>query len=298
MNNVIPKRTPLVIAAEINTIKQQTSRVLLANAIEIGRRLKEAKDLLPHGEWGDWLKESVSYSQRTAQRLIQLFQEYGKKQLASLDSNDGSNASLVTHLTYTQAIILLRIPEEEREEFIEKHDIESMTKSELQQAVKDRDQAIEDKNALQKDLDAKSSEITQLTDQAKRLQKQVEDCQAKYVAEQEKVTSTLKELEAAAKEEVPSAKETAELENKLQAEKSQSPISKADAQFTIHRDVILNAFNELSQILSTLNRIDPEIKENYREKLHTLLQNLAKQIEVWPPIVKTNLEINTGSSGS
>ncbi|EHQ91264.1 DUF3102 domain-containing protein [Desulfosporosinus youngiae] len=298
MNNVISKRTPLVIAAEINTIKHQTSRVLLANAIEIGRRLKEAKDLFPHGEWGDWLKESVSYSQRTAQRLIQLFQEYGKKQLASLDSNDGSNASLVTHLTYTQAIILLRIPEEEREEFIEKHDIESMTKSELQQAVKDRDQAIEDKNALQKDLDAKSSEITQLTDQAKRLKKQVEDCQANYVAEQEKVTSTLKELEAAAKEEVPSAKETAELENKLQAEKSQSPISKADAQFTIHRDVILNAFNELSQILSALNRIDPEIKENYREKLHTLLQNLAKQIEVWPPIVKTNLEINTGSSGS
>ncbi|KUO78350.1 MAG: hypothetical protein APF81_02885 [Desulfosporosinus sp. BRH_c37] len=34
--------------------------ILITNAIEIGRRLKEAKGLLPHGEWGKWLKESVS----------------------------------------------------------------------------------------------------------------------------------------------------------------------------------------------------------------------------------------------
>lgn len=297
MNNVIPERTPPVIAAEINTIKQQTSRVLLANAIEIGRRLKEAKELLPHGEWGEWLKESVSYSQRTAERLMKLFQEYGAKQLASPDSDSNPKSTLVSILTYTQALILLGIPEEERDKFIESHDLENMTKSELQQAVKDRDQAIEDKNALQKDLDAKSSEIIQLTDQAKHLEKQVEDYQAKYVAEQEKVTSKLKELEAAVKEEAPSAKEIAE-PDKLQAEKSQASIAKADEQFTIHRDNILNAFKELSQILSALNRIDPEIKENYREKLYTMLQNLAKQMEVWPPIIRTNLTINTRPSGS
>ncbi|SHJ13585.1 hypothetical protein SAMN02746098_05227, partial [Desulfosporosinus lacus DSM 15449] len=53
---------------------------------------------------------------------------------------------------------------------------------------------------------------------------------------------------------------------------------------------------ELSQILSALNRIDPEIKENYREKLHTMLQNLAKHVEVWPPIITSNLSINTTHS--
>jgi len=293
--NPSTERTPLVIAAEINTIKQQTSRVLLANAIDIGRRLKEAKNLLSHGDWGEWLKESVSYSQRTAQRLIQLFQEYGTKELASRDSNDNSNASPVTHLTYTQAIILLGIPEEEREEFMEKHDVESMTKSELQQAVKDRDQAIQAKKDLQKDLDAKSSKISQLTAQTKNLEEQVNEYKSKYSAEQEKIALKQKESETV-KEEVPFSQEIAELENKLQTEKGKSSISKADAQFIIHRDIILNAYKELLAILSTLNRIDPEIKENYREKLHTMLHNVAKNVEVWPPIITTNLSMNTTHS--
>ncbi|KJR44243.1 Protein export cytoplasm protein SecA ATPase RNA helicase [Desulfosporosinus sp. I2] len=105
--------------------------------------MKEAKDLLLYGEWGKWLKESVSYSQRTADRLMQLCEEYGTKLIASPDSEGNLNSSLVTNLTYTQALILLGIPEEEREEFIAEHDVKSMNKLELQQAVKDRDLAIQ-----------------------------------------------------------------------------------------------------------------------------------------------------------
>jgi len=65
----------------------------------------------------------------------------------------------VTNLTYIQALILLGIPEEEREEFIAEHDVESMTRVELQQAVKDRDQAIQEKKELQNALILKSSEL-------------------------------------------------------------------------------------------------------------------------------------------
>jgi len=104
-------RTPQGIAAEINRIKQQTFKIMLTNAMEIGKRLKEAKDLLPHGEWGKWLVESVSYSQRTANRLMQLFEEYGDKLFASGDDGDRSNSSAPTNLTYYQAILLLGIPE-------------------------------------------------------------------------------------------------------------------------------------------------------------------------------------------
>jgi len=43
------ERTPQVIAAEIIAIKNQTRKILLASAIEVGRRLAEAKALLPHG---------------------------------------------------------------------------------------------------------------------------------------------------------------------------------------------------------------------------------------------------------
>lgn len=56
MSDSITERTPLVIAVEVNTIKHQTEKVLLNNAIEIGRRLKEAKEMLQHGEWLTWLR--------------------------------------------------------------------------------------------------------------------------------------------------------------------------------------------------------------------------------------------------
>ena len=66
---------------------------------------------------------SVSYSQRTADRLMQLCEEYGMKLLTSPDNNGHPDSSPVTNLTYTQALFLLGIPEEEREEFIAEHDV-------------------------------------------------------------------------------------------------------------------------------------------------------------------------------
>ncbi len=76
-------RTPEIIAIEINSIKEQTKNIVLQNSIEIGRKLVEAKSLLPHGEWGKWLEKSVAYSQRTANDLMRIFNEYGSSQKAS-----------------------------------------------------------------------------------------------------------------------------------------------------------------------------------------------------------------------
>jgi len=77
MSDMITERTPFVIAAEINTIKYQTEKILLAGAVEIGRRLTEAKALLPHGEWSKWLEDQVNFTQRTAQNLMRIYEEYG-----------------------------------------------------------------------------------------------------------------------------------------------------------------------------------------------------------------------------
>jgi hypothetical protein len=48
--------------------------------------------LLPHGEWGKWLVESVSYFQRTADKLMQLFKEYGDKLFATSADDGRSNS--------------------------------------------------------------------------------------------------------------------------------------------------------------------------------------------------------------
>ena len=125
-------RTVEQIAVEINFYKAQT----VQNIIEIGRRLIEAKERLPHGEWADWLKDAVEFSQETANRFMRIAREY-------------SNSSPVTNLSYTKMLALLQVPEEDREAFLaESHlvngvpkTVEEMSKRELNQAIRERDQA-------------------------------------------------------------------------------------------------------------------------------------------------------------
>lgn len=41
-------------------------------AIAAGHALLEAKDLVPHGGWSEWLEQNVGFSERTARRYMQL----------------------------------------------------------------------------------------------------------------------------------------------------------------------------------------------------------------------------------
>jgi chromosome segregation ATPase len=145
-NTALATRTPAVIAAEINNIKEQTRKIALYNSVEIGRRLVEAKSLIPHGEWGEWLEVSVQYSQRTAENLMQIFEQYGADQITLLSDNVKSQA--FANLSYTQAVALLALPEEERENFVQGHDVESMSSRELKAAINDLKKAQEENTFL------------------------------------------------------------------------------------------------------------------------------------------------------
>ena len=100
-------RTIDTIAAEINGIKEQVRATVVSGAIEIGRRLKEAKSLVPYGEWGAWLERSVDYSERTAQNMMRIADEYGK-----------TDPQALADLSVTQAVLLLGVPAEERGAFL------------------------------------------------------------------------------------------------------------------------------------------------------------------------------------
>ncbi|MBE7018212.1 MAG: DUF3102 domain-containing protein, partial [Ruminococcaceae bacterium] len=102
------------ITAEIRTIKQSVGYLLLNSYIELGRRLVEAKELLPHGEWGAWLRDEAEFSQSTANNMMNIFREYGADQ-ASLFGE--AKSQTLGNLTYSKAVALLQVPAEEREEF-------------------------------------------------------------------------------------------------------------------------------------------------------------------------------------
>uniref|UniRef100_UPI002628896C DUF3102 domain-containing protein n=1 Tax=uncultured Flavonifractor sp. TaxID=1193534 RepID=UPI002628896C len=134
-----PARSVETVTLEIRTLQHQAQQMLLSYAIEIGRRLVEVKALLPHGQWGDYIKEQVGYSQSTANNLMRVFEEYGAPQQSMFGA--GANSQALGNLSYTKALRLLAIPADEREAFAEEHHVEELSTRQLEQAIKERDEA-------------------------------------------------------------------------------------------------------------------------------------------------------------
>lgn len=114
----------VTLAAEINAIKETVKQTATRAAIEIGKRLREAKSLVPYGSWGRWLAESVDYSERTAQNLMALAEEYG-----------GKETQAIAELPLTKAVLLLGVPGEEREAFLKEHEVEDMSTRALREEI-------------------------------------------------------------------------------------------------------------------------------------------------------------------
>lgn len=179
-------KTPDILAAEIRTIKAQTGRMVLNASIEVGRRLTEAKAKLPHGSWGEYLKNEVDYSPSQAQNLMRVFREYGSDQ----QSLFGGEAKSQTfgRLTFSQALSLLVIPDEdEREKFVLENDVEHMSVRELNEALKARDEA-EEKAA------AAEETARGLQQEAQRLQDALSEANTSAQAAEESLEATQREL--------------------------------------------------------------------------------------------------------
>ena len=139
VNAATPQREISVVTAEVRELKFKAQKMAVSFAIEIGRRLAEAKSILPHGAWGDWLEKEVEFSQSTAGNYMKVFTEYGDRQLSLFDVL--SNSQTIQNLDYTKALKLLAVPEDEREAFAEEVDAEHLSVRELEAAIRERNEA-------------------------------------------------------------------------------------------------------------------------------------------------------------
>ena len=139
MNEIQTVRTPDIIGSEIRSLTSQAKTMTLWFGIEIGRRLTEAKALLEHGQWLPYLKEQTEFSQSSASRLMTLYREYGAAQTSLFGAE--SNYPTLNNLSISNALRLLAVPEEEREEFAAEHDVEHMSARELDELIKAREAA-------------------------------------------------------------------------------------------------------------------------------------------------------------
>ena len=159
-----PVRTVETVTLEIRTLQRQAQQVVLGYAIEIGRRLEEVKAMLPHGQWGDYLKHEVEYSQSTAQNFMRIFREYGASQQSLFGGV--ANSQALGNLTYTKALQLLAIPDaEDRERFAIENDVEHMSVRELNEALKARDEAEEKAAAAQDEADRLEKRVLHLQEE-------------------------------------------------------------------------------------------------------------------------------------
>ncbi|SHI21474.1 DUF3102 domain-containing protein [Desulfosporosinus lacus] len=265
-------RTLEQIASEINFIKEESGKMLLSNAVEIGGYLTEAKALVPHGEWLKWLTESVSYSRSTASRLMKTFREYGPI-LSSPVGEERPNGAPVHHLNYTQGLILFGIPVEDRDQFIADNDVGNMSKRELRQTISGRTPQEED---LQ---------------EPENLMKQKQGSAAEEAVEKEKVIDIPldKPMELIPVERKINKPKT--LQTALPAENTNTDSMKYDAQYAMHRDNMLRAYGELLKTLVDLNRVDPVKKEVNRKEALKIATNMVETLKKYPPGIKTNLNI-------
>jgi uncharacterized protein YaaR (DUF327 family) len=119
------------------------------NMIEIGMRLIEVKEQLPHGEFGKWCELEVQFSQNTANRFMRVAREM-------------ANCATSNNLESSKAFELLALPEVQREEFVKENPVEDMTVKELREAIKARKEAEERAQEMLKDLEGERRENSKL----------------------------------------------------------------------------------------------------------------------------------------
>lgn len=315
MNNVQVVRTADMIAAEINAIKDQTRKIVLYNSIEIGRRLVEAKEIVGHGEWANWLEKSVDYSQRTANDLMRIFNEYGSSQISLL--GDNLNSQTYANLSYSKALALLGLAPEEREEFVKENKVDDMSTRELKEAIKEK-QKLEEKLLKYKDenknlkneikvinsnrsdeLINREVEIENLKNHIKLLEEKQKESEEINPELEEEIKLSRSLLQEKAVELGEAYKEIEQLKKELkekpieintsipeevtkELEELRDKVSKTDSQnlntvkFKVHFEEVTKGFNELIKDLGEIE--DEDIKNKFKGAVKKLISNIDEKL--------------------
>lgn len=252
---IMEARSIETITAEILVYKNQAGAAIL----EIGRRLIEAKGQLEHGAWSVWLKEQVSFSERSAQNFMRLAREY-------------PNPQTFADLGVSKALALLDIPAEEREAFAEEVDVGHCSVRELQAAIKARqeaenqakgwaikceqakaeaDAAREETRKREEALKTAKGVMADLREERLELKRQVKELESRPVevstrdAAPEQIEAAKAEARAAVQEQID------QLTAQLEAAKKSAPIA----------DASIRALSEINLLLRQIQTATLQIQE-------------------------------------
>lgn len=252
---IVQERTLPVIVSEIKIIEQNVAKTAMEGAIQIGERLQEAKEQVGHGNFDTWCKENLNYNRRTAERFMKIASEYGG------ENGLISKTTTLSHLSISNALSLLKVPEEDREKFIEEHPVEDMKNKELEEEIwklkKEKREAEETTESVRQIMHRAENAANELRGEVKSLKEQLAEADPEKA---EKMKAKLEKAEEALKKE----------KEKLKKEKEgrQAAIDKELAEQT--EKIRAEAKEEVSGELGDLQKVKDQLEEENRNLQHKL----------------------------
>lgn len=260
------------VTTEIRTLTRAAQRMALEYGVEIGRRLHEAKEMLPHGEWSNWLKTEVEFSQSTANNFMRLFDAYADDQI-TLDGATTKSQAL-GKLSITKALRLLALPEEEREDFIEAHDVERLSTRELERLLKEKELAERLAEQAREELKSRNSELESTRHEVEEARTAGE----RAIRDAEVAKKRVSELEKALENEKNAAKKAAEKLKELKNNPKVAPEVleklKAEAEEAAGREAAEKIERELAESKAELER-QKQAVESYAQAAKAAEARLA-----------------------
>lgn len=236
------------LTVKTNTLYQQMQMIGAMGiqvAAEAGRCLAVIKERVGHGNWEDWCKMNLQFSERKARRMMKLASEMENPESVF------ANRTTLSDIEISKVYALLAAPEEVQKAVLDDPKMEEMNVREFQDEIKRlkaelaAERAKEQVDNSAEELEAAEQKIEELSALVKILQEgkskaeweqEVEALQKKIDAEAQKakeVARKLKEAKATAADEAEKAaaaaaekaKEDARAEAKAEAEKETAKLA-------------------------------------------------------------------------
>lgn len=190
-----------VITGEILSIRDNAKRVFYSSVIEIGKRLIEAKEQVPQGEWTQYLTEVLEFKPSTAQNYMRIAREFGTDQIAL---NGKAMDEIFGGLSYSQLLPLVGLPDEERREIAEENELDGMSSREIEKLVSDYKAA----RAAEEQLQRQVKELQEAKGKADKAAAKAEEEQERERAARDAAEAKARVLDGRVKELLEAAKAT------------------------------------------------------------------------------------------
>ena len=278
----VPVRDINTIASEIRYIQTDVQQYAAAGALKIGERLCEAKELLGHGEFGPWLKDEFGWTDRTAQKLMAVYREFGDDQKSLF--GPGINTKTYSDLPVSKLYLLISVPESEREEFVKENDIAEISVREMEKLLKEKKEAEAQAKASTDALEKLSGEYEALqaayeldAEEAEAARKKAEEELRAALAEAERYKAESEKLRADPKVSEEKLRELEEkYKEKLKAAEAQAKLNDPTvAVFKVHFEAVQKEF---AKMLELINAMDEERGGKLRAAVSAVLDGFRKEL--------------------